>query len=329
MEKSEKRIMIVGVGNIGSRHLQALKAINIPLDIFVIDPNPDSLKQAKEMYDSMPSNKQIHEVTYTSSIKKLGQEIDIAIIATNSDIRRKVIEKLIEFNQVNNFLLEKLLFQKVEDYHFIKDLLKINNCRAWVNCNRRITPTYNNKIKNWFNKKKLFYYNISGSLYGLMTNVIHEIDYMTYLLESNDFYVDTTYLDSKLIQSKRKGFLEMTGILQIHFKNGSHGFFARYPSGRLSEMTIIESDTDRCIINLIEEVSWIKNIQKLGWKTFNAMLTYQSELTTTIIENILNKDKSYLPSYKNSMTIHLKLLEPILEFINKNSFQKFDIFPFT
>lgn len=325
----EKIVVIIGAGNIGSRHLQALKAVDNPLKIFVIDPSSDSLLVAKKKYDSILLNNNRHIVKYTDSIEQIGEEIDIAIIATNSDVRRMAIERLLKLNKVKYLILEKLLFQKVEDYYAISTLLKTQECQAWVNCNRRIMPLYRDKIKKLFNQKKIFYYCISGSISGLISNVIHDIDYMAYLLELNEFSVDTSYLDKKLIPSKRKNFLELTGILQIHFKDGSHGFFVRYPSGTLPEMITIDSNTDRCIINLVDEISWVKNVQNSNWETFNAQLLYTSKITTSIVESILNNDRCDLPSYEDSTEIHLNLLEPLLKFINKNSNQKYNFFPFT
>jgi ornithine cyclodeaminase/alanine dehydrogenase-like protein (mu-crystallin family) len=46
-----RQLVIVGAGNIGSRHLQALKLVKTPLKIHVIDPSMNALKISKERYD--------------------------------------------------------------------------------------------------------------------------------------------------------------------------------------------------------------------------------------------------------------------------------------
>ena len=47
-----KKILIVGCGNIGSRHLQSLLDLkNFPLDITVVEPNKITLKNANQDND--------------------------------------------------------------------------------------------------------------------------------------------------------------------------------------------------------------------------------------------------------------------------------------
>src|SRR3989338_7433892 len=45
-----KRIYVIGAGSIGSRHLQALKAVKRPLDITVVDPAPGALRRAEQRF---------------------------------------------------------------------------------------------------------------------------------------------------------------------------------------------------------------------------------------------------------------------------------------
>jgi predicted dehydrogenase len=324
-----ENIVIIGAGNIGSRHLQALKSVNKPLNISVVDPNPESLNIAKQRYNSMPSIKQEHIINYIQKISYLSDEITIAIIATTSNIRRAVIEELLKQNNVKYMILEKLLFQKSEDFNFIKELFQEKDCKAWVNCTRRIIPAYRNLIKKWFHNKKI-YYSVSGSNFGFITNIIHDIDYMAYLLDNKNFKVNVSYLDPTLIPSNRKGFFELTGNLQISFNNGSLGQFLCYPSGTLPHLIEICSENIRCFINQVREKSWVWNAQNnMKWESFDAKLMNTSQLTTTIVENLLSTNICSLTTYEDSMEIHLAFLNPILEFINTNSGQKFSYFPFT
>ncbi len=145
-------IVIIGAGNIGSRHLQGLKNIDFPLRIYVVDPNESSLKIAKERYNSIYNDKCQQEVIYTQSIEKFGELIDLAIIATNSKIRRDVIADLVELNKVKYLILEKILFQKEEDYYYILELLEKQCLKTWVNCARRSVPFYQ-ELKSIFERR--------------------------------------------------------------------------------------------------------------------------------------------------------------------------------
>ena len=65
------------------------------ISIDVVDPNSDALKLAKERYEKIPSSNYIRSVKYHEVISNLDGEIDVAIIATNSDVRKQVIDSLI------------------------------------------------------------------------------------------------------------------------------------------------------------------------------------------------------------------------------------------
>jgi predicted dehydrogenase len=324
-----RQLVIVGAGNIGSRHLQALKLVKTPLKIHVIDPSMNALKISKERYDSIHPDKIYHEISYSNEFNIQEDSIDIAIIATTSKVRRIVIEKLLEQKSVNFFILEKILFQKEEDYLFIEKLLNNNNCKAWVNCTRRLIPFYQNELKKVFNKKRIFF-SVIASNWGLISNLIHYIDLMVYFIESDAFSIDTSYLNPNPISTKREGFVDLTGILQVHFKNGSHGIFNSLSSGNLPGIIEIASDSDFCIINESEgRARMLERESQMNWKDYEAKVIPTSQLTTKIIEDILENNTCSLTTYKASMNMHLSFLKPILKFLNDNSKHKYSQYPFT
>ncbi len=321
-----KNIYIVGAGNIGSRHLQALKAVGIPLNIKVIDPNQNSLTIAKKRYYSVVNTKQEHRIAFYESIPQRNEHIDLAIISTNSDVRKLVIESLLKQNDIKNFVIEKILFQKRKDYEIIEDLLKKNKCNAWVNCYTREMPGYCDRIKKMFNQKILIL-NVYGSNWGLISNIIHFIDYLSYLIEINDFYIDTSYLDPTLLKSKRKGFFELMGILQAHYKDGSHGFFSCFSTGNLPIIIEITSDEAKCIIHQAEEKAWIYTNSKV--EVLDIKNIPLSVIMTKIYEDILIKNKCSLPSFGESKKMHLIILDSVIAHLNNNSGQQDSLFQFT
>jgi predicted dehydrogenase len=48
-----KSIVIIGAGQLGSRHLQALRLIDEPIRIQVVDPSHESLKVAEERFNQV------------------------------------------------------------------------------------------------------------------------------------------------------------------------------------------------------------------------------------------------------------------------------------
>ena len=69
-------IVIIGAGGIGSRHLQSLSKIKIPLQIFVVDPILKALKIAKKMLEeSIPPDNHSKHTKYISNIKSIPNDI--------------------------------------------------------------------------------------------------------------------------------------------------------------------------------------------------------------------------------------------------------------
>lgn len=320
-----KNICIIGAGNIGSRHLQGIKKVKFPLSIAVVDPSIKSLKIAQERYNQEQSFVS-HKISFLQKIEKIPNKIDLAIVATCSNIRKKVVEDLLSKSQVTNLILEKILFQKKEDYLTIEKLLKKKHCKTWVNFSMRTIPFYYEMKKNI---KGQIQYFVNGSQFGLVTNTIHYIDHMIYLSGCNEFEVDTKFLNTTPIESKRKGFLELNGTLNVYFKDGSLGSFTCYPQGKAPAIVEIESQDYRCISKETEKKAWVSTSDSWEWNEVDTNLLYQSEMTNVITEKIFQKGECNLTPFDQALKSHLQLLEGLLNFLNRNSKKKYNLYPFT
>ena len=70
-----RKILLIGCGEIGSRHLQALAKIEFPVKIWIVDPNLNSLKVGKKRFNEMLKSGAIQEV---KNFKKLN--IDLILL---------------------------------------------------------------------------------------------------------------------------------------------------------------------------------------------------------------------------------------------------------
>lgn len=322
-----KKICIIGAGNIGSRHLQGLKKVTFPLYIEVVDPSPQSLEIARQRYEEIKSPI-THKIIFSQNMKNLPKKIDLAIIATSSNVRGQVTERLLKNTKVSYLILEKILFQKKGDYKTIEKILKRKKIKTWVNFSMRTMPFYRNlkeKVKG--NTVQLI---VSGSQWGLVTNAVHFIDFITFLTDCNDFTVDTKGLYSKPINSKRPGFLELNGTLNVHFKDGSFGSLTCYPKGNNPYIIEVLSETYRCISKEYEGKAWVSE-SKDGWKwhEIETNIPYQSGMTNIVVEKILKTGRCNLATYTEASKNHLILLESLLKFLNQSSTKKITLYPFT
>lgn len=326
-EQSTKTIFIIGAGQLGSRHLQALKSVDTPLDITVVDPSNDSLKTARERYEGVPGV-QTHRVAYLNDIPASFDAVDIAIVPSNSNVRRLIVETLLGNGHVRSIVLEKLLFDTKEDYQHIQQLFKERNVAAWVNCSMRTMPFYAGLKKQF--EGAPFVYSVTGSQFGLITNAIHYIDHIAYLSGGNSYEIDTRMLQYPPIESKRKGFLEINGTLTVHFSNGSTGVFTCFPDGSLPIMVEIASPGTRVISKEWEGRALVSE-KKVDWKwrEVEAAIPFQSQMTTKVVTDILTKGVCDLVTYDESMITHLTLLEGISNFLRSRGEQRHQRYPFT
>ena len=318
-------IYVVGAGQLGSRHLQALKGVKSSLDIRVVDPSEGSLKIAKERYESVP-NGQLHQVSFSTSFDRTDAA-DIAIVATNSDVRRKAIEGLFDASKTRLLVIEKLLFNQRADYEEIESKLADTAAKAWVNCPMRVMPVYE-KIRTSIATSPISY-RVTGSQFGLVTNAIHYIDHVAHLCGCTEFELDTSGLDRNSIPSKRPGFLEFNGTLVARFADGSRCEINCYPTGTAPVIVEIFNEKNRYIVRESEGKLWHSGeSSNWAWLEQAAPIPYQSQITTEVIESLLSTGDCGLTPYANSAKIHLQLLDTLLKLVRSHSSETTG-YPFT
>ena len=214
MMNPKRNIAIIGAGNIGSRHLQAMRHLDFPAIIHVVDPSDISLGVAQKRFweENRNRNNEI-ELKLLKNIEELEDSLDLAIVATCADIRAQVIRELVSKKDVQNLILEKVLFQKLEDYSQIDGILEEKRILAWVNCWPRTTDFYK-ELKTKLDLRENISLNVDGSSWGLGCNSVHFLDLFAFFMDCYQFEFIECCLDDEMIPAKRKGFFEFTGRLK-------------------------------------------------------------------------------------------------------------------
>ena len=214
------RVVIVGAGQLGSRHLQALALTKLPLTVEVMDVSAESLTVAEARWHEMPTNPLVSGVKFVRSIDELTPEIDVAIVATGSMGRLAVTKQLLETKRVKYMILEKFLFPRLSDFDEAQRLIDAAGVKVFVNCGRRRRKFYN-RMRELFRGEKKFFMSVSGANWGLGCNAIHMLDLYSFLSDQKIFSSDIEYLDADHIDSKRKGYIEFTGSLRVKSPKGT------------------------------------------------------------------------------------------------------------
>lgn len=319
-----KRIKIIGAGQLGSRHLQALKSVETDLEIHVIDPSEQSLAVAKERYEAIGGKN--HKINYSTTPEKTA-ETDIVIVATSANHRRQAVEAILEASDIKYMVLEKILFTRKEDYAAVGELLKSRGVKAWVNCCMRIMPGYE-EIRSQLSPSRLSY-RVTGSQFGLITNAIHYIDHVAHLTGCNDFRLSTAGLKPQPIESKRAGFLEFNGTMMADFANGTRCVMVCYETSNAPILVEIFQTDQRHIMRESEGKLWSSNAAtNWAWNEISAPIPYQSQMTAWLVNSLLEKGDCGLSPYETSAHIHLQMLDPLLEHVRKTN-PEINYYPFT
>lgn len=211
-----KRVLLVGCGNIGRRHLQALAHVAVPLDITIVEPDRSAWSLAEQAYAQVGAT--AHALGFRESLAGPAIAADLAVVATGAEIRRAVFEDLEASHAIGAYLFEKVLFQTTADLAEVKQHLDAVGKKAWVNCGRRGFPGYRDLRTALFGMPSLDM-RVTGSGWGLCSNGIHFLDLYTFV--TGHELLSATGADlTGAIPSKRAGNVELTGHLRCRAEQG-------------------------------------------------------------------------------------------------------------
>lgn len=308
-----KKIVIVGAGQIGSRHLQALAKVDFSISIWVLDPSEDSLRRSKERYEEITSSGKVTAIEFSQNMDFLPPEVDLCIVATAANVRAKVIKEIITRSKIKYFLLEKVLFQSLAEYREISSLFKANKIKSWVNCPRRIMPFYKN-LKDIFSKDKIIFLTVSGGQWGLGSNLIHYLDYFSYLTSKSAFKLKRFTLDPKTFSSKRPGFNELSGSFFAGDPGGSQMMLFSNADSSAPTIETIQGDSAYVIIDdQNKKVTVAREENNWQPETKDFFIPFQSDLTQQVVKEILTTGTCGLTDFNDSSKLHQFFLKELIK----------------
>ena len=317
------RVVLVGVGGIGRRHFESLLKLPGEVDITLVDPAPQSLQAAL----SPGQHERGGLVTSCSSIDEIEGEFDLAIVATNSDVRLSVLQQLVSRGAIPNLVLEKVLFQSRQALEQAGDLISRNDIRAWVNCSRRVWPAYT-EIRNQLREAEAVDLEVYGSRWGLACNGVHFLDLFAWLNDFDDeIPVEAGRLDGCLHPAKREGYVEFLGTLEASTGEATAALTC-LPHGK-SDFLISLSGSD-VSITIHEKEGWCvvnSESEEPRLETFRPSMV--SETTAWVADGILNGQMCGLPTYEESAQVHATFLTALRDKAEAISGSAYEQLPIT
>ena len=323
----KKRIALIGCGNIGSRHLQALTQIRFPIEIDVVEPNKKAQQIAKQRLQEIKYDEKTHNIQWYKHLNELRDDFDLTIVATISTNRVELIKKLL-YHGHSRFLIEKIVCQSTHEYEILLDTMKKFKAKGWVNTNLRYFRSYK-KIKNYFSKSKIIHMSLTtAGHYGIGTNAIHYLDLFSWFTDDYKITLDGSSLYNKLFTNKRgKNLIEFAGSITGTISGGSSITLTFIPDANLPLLVNIYGNNNRHLI--IDETN--ERVFNTTHKNlpFDYVYEHTSNLTTKIVNDILTKDNCNLSSLNNSYYLHMELFRILCNQIEKLTHKKTKICPIT
>lgn len=316
-----RTLAVVGAGQLGSRHLQALAKLKGKSEIFVVDPSAESLATAKARFEGLATDDT--KVSYLQDFKSLPSQIDVAIVATNSGPRRRALESLLTDRTVSFCILEKVLFPNFSDYTWAKENLDAKS--MYVNCPIRVLD-WGKDLRQKLQNVSSLNVRVSGSGLGLACNSIHYLDFFNFLTGKTEYSVFTDLLLPKAFESKRPGYYEAYGTLNFQFAPDFTLSLQSFASGDVPTKFDLISEEARYIVDFVTPNSGViqSSSSSSGWKWSEQPFAqkFQSELTHTYVESLLENGTCGLTPLATSMELHLPLVHSFASFFSKHGVPK-------
>lgn len=312
---------IIGAGQLGSRHLQALKTASLPFHIWVVDNSEESLNVAKQRYEQVTAIGE-KEIELVLDINQLPEELDFVVVATGSKPRAVIVKGLLNHSHVKNMILEKVLFPRLEDYDEIGKLINEKGVKCWVNCARRMFGVYHQVIDSLSGAPIDMKY--EGTEWGLCCNSIHIIDLFMLFSGEDDYSLDTTGLIPEIEDSKRSGYIEFYGTLKIQTPKGSTLTLTCSKEAVEKNLCICIQDGANYI-----EINEASSLLSVNGKLSTFRLPYQSETTGTYADMIMKMGYISLSTFEKSVKYHKEFISKMLEYYNSLLETKTDLLPIT
>lgn len=312
MSDNTLAVAVIGCGAIGSRHLQALGSLKRPATVYAVDPSPSARANAARLFIESKGGADT-SLKELESISALPARIDITIVATTAAGRRNLVASLLAQSAVKHVILEKFLFQAVADYADVSSLLTGRGVKAWVNCPRRLWPSYY-KLRAAIGSGAgpVALSCATHARYGIGTSAIHMLDALAFLCGRADFRLHGDAIDHEIIQNPRGG-IEMTGSLYGASKAGDLFRYTSYREGELPSLVSVETAHLRAIIDEgAGKIRMATAAEGWVWQESEFKTMFQSQLTDKVVADLANTGKCLLPAYDESSKLHLACLEPML-----------------
>jgi len=311
----KNNIVIIGTGNIGKRHLQAVGNLRIAAGIVCYDNIEESLNSVHPFCkaNNIDTDHLDIRTDYKNTLDAITPD-SIVVIATTAKGRKDILLDVLA-KRPKAVIAEKPLCQSDEEYKQILVASKANNVPVYVNFARHAFEFYK-KIKQEIRGAghKTF---VSVFPDGMSVIGIHILELMTWLLDVKEYKVLFSR-STKKFETKRPGYHDCFGEILLSLDGGNTGYIKTSDGENVFTNKIITENKEFDVFEFSNKmtVSDRSNIE-----VRDIQVLYVSQITDKIISSILSGGDVALPTIEGAYTAHRILFD----FIKANSLEGINI----
>ncbi len=312
-----KWILIVGCGQIGSRHLQAVSGMQEVASIDVVDCNDSSLKLGQKRLSEVASKNPAITYRWLEGLESSLKGADLCIVATSALGRVKLVREIFDLTGIKHFIIEKLAAQSTQEYQELLDFARRNHLNIWVNCPTRAYEVHQ-YIKSKLNPAEPLIFSEIGGNHGLVCNGIHYADLFLFYDQSDRIQSAAADIDPILHPSKRgKDFFDLSGSLCGFTGKGSKFILSYAANHALPDVVTITTSHARFIVDVIGALAF-ESINDSPWQKIPIESKINVSDTTQIFcHDIFRHNSCALPTLEECWPAHRYILTETLPHFNR------------
>lgn len=310
------RVLIIGCGQLGSRHLQAVASLPQVYEIEVVDPRSVSLLLGQQRLNEISGLQSHIQFRWLADLQDVSHGGDLCIVATQAEGRRALVEQVAAMGY-RQFLLEKIVTQSVAEYDQLLTFAKSHQLSIWVNCKSRAHPIWKHVKEKLEPEEPLIYTSIGGN-HGLANNGVHVADLFVFFTSAERIKSMGGWIDPVAHPTKR-GQFDLTGSLHGYSSNGS-SFILSYAQDHVgSPIDMIITRQYRWVVDQMKRQAFEATEKEGGALQaipFEGDLTV-SNLTKIFAADILRSGRCELPTLAECYPAHQFILSELLPSFNR------------
>lgn len=326
------KILVVGCGQLGSRHLQAVASLENISEIHIVDPDNNSLELGKARLKEINDLNQNIKFSWFKELNKNSTNGDLCIVATQAKGRCSLVKEVSEMLHYRNFLIEKIVSQSVAEYEDLLSFCSKRDVLAWVNCKAR-AYTIHKYVKSKLKPSELITFSAVAGNHGLTNNGIHEVDLFVFHDGATQLKSTGSRIDPILHPSKRgQEIFDLSGSLRGNSEKGSRFVITFADDHDCFDHITINAPSSRFFIDHYRQF-FLESYPESDWEWKRIELKEEnwlvSHMTKKFAFDILNSGTCELPTLLDCFPAHQFILSELLPHFNQLLHKNYDYCPVT